>query len=84
MAKGGSLLTSIFTSGVGAYAAKNARNATGLVTNIALYALVAFIGLFVLGYVLRAFGLIEGFVPTFPSKEGDKKDVTPAGNVILY
>lgn len=26
----------------------------------------------------------EGFVPVAPSKEGDKKDVTPAGNVILY
>ena len=26
----------------------------------------------------------EGFVPMFPSAEGDKKVVTPAGNVILY
>lgn len=26
----------------------------------------------------------ETFVPVAPSKEGDKKDVTPAGNVILY
>jgi hypothetical protein len=84
MAKGGSLLTSIFTSGVGAYAAKNAKSATGLVSNIVVYTIVATIALFIIGYVLRAFGLIEGFIPTFPSKEGDKKDVTPAGNVILY
>lgn len=26
----------------------------------------------------------EKFVPTAPSKEGDKETVTPAGNVILY
>jgi hypothetical protein len=26
----------------------------------------------------------ETFVPVAPSKEGDKKEVTPAGNVVLY
>jgi hypothetical protein len=26
----------------------------------------------------------EKFSPVAPSKEGDKKEVTPAGNVILY
>jgi hypothetical protein len=26
----------------------------------------------------------ESFVPTAPSKEGDAKTVTPAGNVIMY
>lgn len=26
----------------------------------------------------------EGFTPTVPSAEGDKKVTTPAGNVIMY
>ena len=77
-------MTSIFTSGVGAYAAKNARNSTELVKNIVMYAIIAAVVIFALGYVLRALGFIENFIPTFPSTEGDKKDVTPSGNVILY
>lgn len=84
MAKGGSLFTSIFTSGVGAYAAKNAKNASGLVSNIVMYTIVAIVGLFILGFVLRLLGIEYFSVPTYPSAEGDKKDVTPAGNVILY
>jgi hypothetical protein len=44
------------------------------------------VGLFVLSVVLYALGLIkrEHFVPVAPSKEGDEKVRTPAGNVIMY
>jgi hypothetical protein len=84
--KGGFVdLTTMFSSGLGAYAAKNSTSMGGLLWTLAKYALV--ILAIVLGvYVLL--GLIrigtETFVPVAPSKEGDERVVTPAGNVIMY
>jgi len=46
---------------------------------LSILALAAVVAFFVMVPVKK-----EGFVPVAPSKEGDKKDVTPAGNVILY
>ena len=82
--KGGGFFVNIFSSGVGAFAAKNASSGRGLVKNLIMYALIAFVIVYVLRYVARVFGIEYFSVPTFPSTEGDKKDVTPAGNVILY
>ena len=85
--KGGFIdLTTMFSSGVGAYAAKQSGNVSELIMTLVKYALVIIaitIGLIV---VLRIFGMAtEGFmVPVKPSKEGDEKLVTPAGNVIMY
>ena len=86
MPKGGFIdLTTMFSSGVGAYAAKKSTSMGGLVWTLIKYALVI-IGIVLLVGVLM--GLIrigtETFVPTVPSAEGDKKTVTPAGNVIMY
>jgi hypothetical protein len=75
----------MFSSGVGAYAAKNSTSMGGLLLTLVKYALVV-IGIVLLVSVLM--GLIrigtETFVPTTPSAEGDKKATTPAGNVIMY
>ena len=85
--KGGFIdLTTMFSSGVGAYAAKQSGSMTELIMTLVKYALVIIaitIGLIV---VLRIFGMAtEGFmVPVKPSAEGDEKVVTPAGNVIMY
>lgn len=74
------------SSGLGAYAAKQSSSMTGLLSTLVKYALVIIgitIGVVV---VLRILGMAtEGFmVPVKPSKEGDEKLVTPAGNVIMY
>jgi hypothetical protein len=85
--KGGFIdLTTMFSSGVGAYAAKQSGSMSELIMTLVKYALVIIaitVGLIV---VLRIFGMAtEGFmVPVKPSKEGDEKVVTPAGNVIMY
>jgi hypothetical protein len=85
--KGGFIdLTTMFSSGVGAYAAKQSGSMSELIMTLVKYALVIIaitIGLIV---VLRIFGMAtEGFmVPVKPSAEGDEKVVTPAGNVIMY
>ena len=85
--KGGFIdLTTMFSSGVGAYAAKQSGRMSELIMTLVKYALVIIaitIGLIV---VLRIFGMAtEGFmVPVKPSREGDEKVVTPAGNVIMY
>lgn len=46
--------------------------------------IVALVLLAVIAVVFYVLTKKEGFVPMFPSAEGDKKVVTPAGNVILY
>ena len=84
--KGGFVdLTTMFSSGLGAYAAKNSTSMGGLIWTLVKYALVVvaiLIGIYVLLGLVRLG--TETFVPVAPSAEGDKKAVTPAGNVIMY
>jgi hypothetical protein len=84
--KGGddSFVGDMVAAGIGAYAAKNATSMGGLLWTLAKYALVIIVILFVVGLVVRLFRGAEHFVPIAPSKEGDEKVVTPAGNVIMY
>jgi hypothetical protein len=84
--KGGFLdLTTMVSAGIGSYAAKKSPNMTSLVWTLLKYVVVVVLVLVGLRVVM---GLLkigsETFVPVAPSKEGDKKEVTPAGNVILY
>lgn len=86
MAKGGGLFTNLFTAGLGAYAAKRSSSMGGLLMTLAKYAL-AILGLLLAVYLVATIlqRAREGFgVPVAPSKEGDKKMTTPAGNVIMY
>ena len=87
--KGGDndIISTLFASGVGAYAAKNSNSMSELLWTLAKYALVILAILLAISLVMWLLGMVvpkEGFVPTTPSKEGDAKAVTPAGNVILY
>ena len=87
--KGGedSFIGNMFAAGVGAYAAKNATSMSGLLWTLAKYALVIIAILLAVSLVMWLLGMLvpkEGFVPTAPSKEGDAKVTTPAGNVIMY
>ncbi len=87
MAKGGFLdLTTMVSSGIGAYAAKKSGSMSSLLMTLAKYALVV-IGIILAIYVVTALlniASVERFVPVSPSAEGDKKVMTPAGNVIMY
>ena len=87
MAKGGFLdITTVVSSGIGAYAAKKSGNMKGLLWTLAKYALVI-VGLLLAVQVVLALlkvASVEQFVPVSPSAEGDKKVMTPAGNVIMY
>lgn len=83
---GSDFLTTLFASGVGAYAAKNSTSMGGLFATLAKYGLT-FVAIIVILYiVMYLFGKsTEGFmVPVKPSAEGDEKVMTPAGNVIMY
>ncbi len=87
--KGGddSFIGNMFAAGVGAYAAKNSTSMGGLLWTLAKYALVILAIMLAISLVFWLIGLAvpkEGFVPTAPSKEGDAKVTTPAGNVIMY
>ena len=87
--KGGddSFIGDMFAAGIGAYAAKNATSMSGLLWTLAKYALVIIAIMLAVSLVFWLIGLAvpkESFVPTAPSKEGDAKTVTPAGNVIMY
>jgi len=87
--KGGddSFIGNMFAAGVGAYAAKNSTSMGGLLWTLAKYALVILAIMLAVSLVLWLIGMAapkESFVPTAPSKEGDAKTVTPAGNVVLY
>ena len=73
----------MFASGVGAYAAKNATSMGGLLWTLAEYSLAILLIVFVVWLVIRLL-FRDKFVPTGPSQTGDKKETTPAGNVILY
>jgi hypothetical protein len=83
--KAGGFIENMFSAGVGAYAAKNSSSMGGLLWTLAKYALVIIAILVAINLVLGLFRLsTETFVPVAPSKEGDEKVVTPAGNVIMY
>lgn len=78
-------MTTMVSAGIGSYAAKTSPNLTSLVWTLLKYvvAIVAIVmALRVVMGLLRIGS--ETFVPVAPSKEGDKKEVTPAGNVVLY
>jgi len=81
--KGGGFIETMVASGVGAYAAKNSSSMKGLLWTLAKYVLVIVVISFLLMLVLKAMST-ENFVPITPSKDGDEKTVTPAGNVILH
>ena len=84
--KGGDddFIGTMFASGIGAYAAKNATSMGGLLWTLVKYALVILAIMLVVFLVVAMFGKkTEKFV-TAPSSTGDKKEVTPSGNVILY
>lgn len=86
--KGGDtdFLTTLFASGVGAYAAKTSSSMGGLFGKLVKYALVFIAVLVAIYIVMMLLGIsTERFsVPVKPSAEGDEKVVTPAGNVIMY
>ena len=81
--RGGGFLETMVASGVGAYAAKNSSSMKGLLWTLAKYILVIVVVSFILFSVLRMMST-ENFVPLTPSKTGDDKTETPAGNVILH
>jgi hypothetical protein len=83
--KGGNILDTMVAVGVGAYAAKTSSSFSGLLWKLAQYTLILIAILLAVWVVLRVFRVsTETFVPIAPSAEGDKKTVTPAGNVIMY
>jgi hypothetical protein len=86
--KGGGFIETMFAAGVGAYAAKKSGSMSGLLMKLAYYTLVIFAVLVVIYVVARMMGteFFQGEMPAWavPSKEGDEKTVTPAGNVILH
>ncbi len=83
--KGGFVdLTTMVSAGVGAYAAKGSKDMKGLLWTLAKYVLVIVAIVLATRIVLRLLGMEMFTVPLKPSAEGDKKEVTPAGNVILY
>jgi hypothetical protein len=81
--KGGGFIETMVASGVGAYAAKNSSSMKGLLWTLGKYILVIVVVSFILFSVLRLMST-ENFVPLTPSKTGDEKTETPAGNVILH
>jgi len=88
MAKNGGFLdvTTMVSSGIGAYAAKRSGSMSGLLWTLAKYALVIIAILLAVQVVavLLKVSSVETFVPVSPSAEGDKKVMTPSGNVIMY
>jgi hypothetical protein len=84
--KGGNAITTLFASGLGAYAAKQSGSMRSLLFTLAKYAVVIFVLSLVVFFLASTILGREGFwtPPLKPSPEGDKKLVTPAGNVIMY
>ena len=82
----GDFVTTLFASGLGAYAAKNSSSMGGLFGTLVKYGLTFVAIVVVLYIVVYLFGkATEGFmVPVKPSAEGDERVMTPAGNVIMY
>jgi hypothetical protein len=84
--EGDSIITGLFTSGIGAYAAKNSNSMGELLWTLAKYSLVIIgilVAIWLVSWLIRA-ATRDTFVPIAPSKEGDEKVTTPAGNVIMY
>ena len=81
--KGGAFIETMVAAGVGAYAAKSSSSMKGLLFTLAKYVLVVVVISFILFFVLRLMST-ENFVPLTPSKSGDEKTTTPAGNTILH
>jgi hypothetical protein len=81
--KGGGFLETMVAAGVGAYAAKSSSSMKGLLWTLGKYVLVIVVVSFILFFVLGLMST-ENFVPLTPSKSGDEKTTTPAGNVILH
>ncbi len=79
-------MTTMVSSGIGAYAAKRSGSMSGLLWTLAKYALVIIAILLAVQVVavLLKVSSVETFVPVSPSAEGDKKVMTPSGNVIMY
>jgi ABC-type uncharacterized transport system permease subunit len=86
--KGGDsdVLGTMLGTGLGVYAAKNATSMSGLLWTLGKYALVIIGILIAVAVVMSLFraATTDHFVPVAPSKEGDEKVMTPAGNVIMY
>lgn len=84
--KGGDLTDALWT-GTAVYAANNSTSFGGFLWSFAKYALII-IGILVgVSLVILLISKVAGkekFVPSAPSEEGDKKVMTPAGNVIMY
>lgn len=82
---GGGIFGGLWT-GTAVFAALKARDFTGFLKSYAWYALILVAGLTVAFFIARSIGITEGFVQKIekPSKEGDEKYVTPAGNVVMY
>lgn len=82
----GDFLTTLFASGLGAYAAKNASSVGGLGWTLLKYALYFILAGVVLYLLWWAFGRMvpEKFTPLKPTPEGDHTTVTPAGNTLVY
>lgn len=86
--KGGEngFLETTFAAGIGAFAAKNSSSMGELLWTLAKYSLVIIaivVGVYIVMALIRI-ATTDYFIPVAPSKEGDEKVVTPAGNVILY
>lgn len=83
--RGGDLVNAL-EIGTAVYAAKNATSFSGFLWTFAKYALIL-IGLFIVFWIVMfMLGMAgkEKFVPIAPSKEGDERVRTPAGNLIMY
>jgi hypothetical protein len=81
--KGGAFIETMVAAGVGAYAAKKSSSMKGLLWTLGKYVLVVLVISFIIMFVLKAMST-ENFVPLTPSKSGDEKVTTPAGNTILH
>jgi hypothetical protein len=83
--KGGFIdLTTMVSSGIGAFAAKQSSSMSGLLMTLVKYALVIIGLVLAVMIVARLLGMEQFTLPSKPSKEGDEKLVTPAGNVVMY
>jgi hypothetical protein len=82
--KGGAYLETFAAAAMGAYAAKKATSSFGLLKTVIVIVIAITLFWYIFGYILRALNVEYFSVPLKPSEEGDKKMVTPAGNVIMY
>jgi hypothetical protein len=64
--------------------ARKMKGGFGEYGNAGMQMIMALTGLLVTMGVIFFLTKKEGFTPTVPSAEGDKKVTTPAGNVIMY